>query len=162
MFLKATPLLLLLTLACSSQPARVPVIGAPEDLVPLRGEWTGTYQSRSTGSSGSITFHLTDDPKGAHGDVVFVAPRAVVREAGQRQADSYGGAAVLAIEFVRIDNREISGKIAPYADPAIPNGTLETHFSGRMNGERIEGTFVTYSDRGATPHRGTWRVQRKR
>ena len=70
-------------------------------------------------------------------------------------------ASVLSIEFVRIAGGEISGKIAPYPDPEVPEATLETQFTGRVDGEWIEGTFVTYSDHGVSPRRGTWRVHRK-
>ena len=147
----------------SSKPGPVQVIGVPEDLVPITGEWTGTYDSASTGRSGSITFHLTEDPRGAHGDVLMVPKHEFVRgnEAPRPHRDSLPGPNVLAIEFVRIAAGEISGKIAPYPDPESDGGTLETHFAGHLDGEWIEGTFVTYSDHGVSPRRGTWRVHRK-
>ena len=76
-------------------------------------------------------------------------------------SSSGAGASVLSIEFVRISAGEISGKIAPYDDPEVAGATLETHFTGRPDGDWIEGTFVTYSDHGVSPRRGTWRVHRK-
>lgn len=153
----------LFAISCgSSKPGPVQVIGAPEDLATLTGEWIGTFDSRATGRSGSITFHLTADPKGAHGDVLMVPKRQVDRDPVNRQhVPMASSSSVLSIEFVRIDSGEINGKIAAYPDPDVAGATLETHFTGRAEGEWIEGTFVTYSVRSAAPLRGTWRVHRK-
>jgi hypothetical protein len=151
-------------LSCgSSQPAGVHVIGTPEDLVPITGEWSGTFESAGTGRSGSITFHLTENPEGAHGDVLMVPKQELLFDGDhhQRPRSMTSGSNLLSIEFVRISGNEISGKIEPYPDPETPEATLETHFSGRLAGDWIEGTFVTYSDHGVSPRRGTWRVHRK-
>lgn len=150
----------LLLIACgTSEPGPVQVIGGPDDLATLTGEWIGTYESRATGRSGSITFHLTDDPKGAHGDVLLVPRHEIAHNA--QQHEPFGGAEVLAIEFVRVASGEITGKIAPYRDPDVMDAMLETHFAGHLDGNWIEGTFVSYSDHGVSPMRGTWRVHRK-
>jgi hypothetical protein len=151
----------------SSEPEPVQVIGLPEDLVTLTGEWIGTYDSAATGREGSITFHLTENPLGAHGDVLMVpkqeliynAPPHTVRE--QTPPAMTSSSSVLTIEFVRIAGGDVSGKIAPYADPERSFATLETHFTGHLEGDWIEGTFVTYSNKGVSPRRGTWRVHRK-
>ena len=147
----------------SSEPGPVAVIGAPEDLATLTGEWIGTYDSGTTGRLGNITFHLTENPEGAHGDVLMVPRQTYLydRDARQHGMTSSSGASVLSIAFVRISAGVVSGKIAPYPDPEVPDATLETHFTGRIDGEWIEGTFVTYSDHGVSPRRGTWRVHRK-
>jgi hypothetical protein len=154
-----------LLISCgTSEPGPVEVLGVPEDLVPITGEWTGTYDSFATGRTGSITFHLTENPKGAHGDVLMLPKQEVIRgnEEPRRHPEPFAGPSVLSIEFVRIAAGEISGKIAPYPDPEVSGATLETHFAGHLDGEWIEGTFVTYSDHGVSPRRGTWRVHRKR
>lgn len=153
-----------LLISCgSSEPGPVQVIGVPEDLLPIAGEWTGTYDSLATGRSGSITFHLTENPRGAHGDVLMIPKHEFIRgnEEPRAPREPMAGPSVLAIEFVRVAAGEISGRIAPYPDPEVAGGTLETHFAGHVDGEWIEGTFVTYSDRGVSPRRGTWRVHRK-
>jgi hypothetical protein len=158
--------LAILPLSCaSSAPEPIQVIGAPEDLVPLTGEWIGTYDSNATGRSGSITFHLTESREGAHGDVLMVPKREFIYDR-ERHASPYphgmmSSSSVLSIEFVRVSGSGISGKIAPYPDPETPEATLETHFTGQLDGDWIEGTFVTYSDRDVSPRRGTWRVHRK-
>lgn len=159
----ATLIAFLLTSCGSSQPGPVSVIGAPEELAPLAGEWSGTYAALASGRSGSITFHLTDDPRGAHGDVLMVPKQEFIHgnESPHRPSEPFTGPSVLTIEFVRVAAGEISGRIAPYPDPEAPEATLETHFAGHVNGARIEGTFVTYSDRGLSPRRGTWQVHRK-
>lgn len=164
----AVSLAFLFTSCGSTEPGPVQVIGVPEDLVPLTGEWTGTYDSRATSRSGSITFHLTENPAGAHGDVLMVPKQEFIHDA-DRHPSQYptaphgmaSSASVLSIEFVRITGGKITGKIAPYPDPEVPDATLETHFTGHVDGEWIEGTFVTYSDHGVSPRRGTWRVHRK-
>ena len=160
---KVLVVLLFAAIACStSGPTRVQVIGSAEDLASIAGEWVGTYEDRNAGTSGSITFYLADDPKGARGDVILVPPRDVIYRGVEHQPQtSYSGALVLSIEFVQVASEEISGKIAAYTDPQSPFGTLETHFAGHRDGEWIEGTFVTYSSEGVSPRRGTWRVHRK-
>jgi len=146
----------------SSKPGPVRVIGAAADLAPLTGEWIGTYDSRATGRSGSITFHLTADPNGAHGDILMVPRRLIDYDQPNGQHVPMASASsVLSIDFVRIAPGEISGKLAAYPDPEVAGATLETHFIGRGDGEWIEGTFVTYSARSASSLRGTWRVHRK-
>lgn len=158
---------LFLISCASAEPAPVAVIGAPEDVVLLAGEWSGTYDSAVTGRGGSITFHLTDNPAGAHGDVLMVPKREFVHNEelpelhSQSPQGMLSNSSVLSIEFVRVTGIEISGKMAPYADPEMSGATLETHFTGHIDGDWIEGTFVTYSDRGLSPRRGTWRVHRK-
>jgi hypothetical protein len=158
-----------LCLSCrSAAPGSVPVLGAPQDLAPLTGEWVGTYDSLANNRSGSITFHLTADPSGAHGDVVMVPKRDFTYDRERHpsqppvfQSGMISASSVLSIEFVRVAGNEITGKIAAYPDPALPEATLETHFTGRVDGDWIEGAFVTYSDHGVSPRRGTWRVHRK-
>jgi len=151
----------------STEPGPVQVIGAPEDLLSLAGVWTGMYDSVATVRSGSITFHLTESPSGAHGDVLMVPKEDFIYNVqphevrGQSPHGMLSNSSVLSIEFVRIAGGEISGKMTPYPDPELSGATLETHFTGRVDGEWIEGTFVTYSDRGAPSRRGTWRVHRK-
>jgi hypothetical protein len=156
-------LALLLVSCASSEPAPVDVIGSLEDLVPLTGEWVGTYESAGTGRSGSITFRLTDDPDGTRGDVLMVPKQTIVHDSERQRypRSMASSASVLSIAFVRVNAGEINGKIAPYPDPEVPDGTLETHFTGYLDGDWIEGTFVTYSDRSVSPQRGTWRAHRK-
>jgi len=153
----------LFVISCgSSEPGPVSVIGAPADLAPLTGEWSGSYDSLATGRSGSITFHLTADPNGAHGDVLMVPKRQIdYHPVNRQQVPMASASSVLSIEFVRIASGEISGKLAAYPDPEVAGATLETHFQGRADGAWIEGTFVTYSVRSVAPLRGTWRVHRK-
>lgn len=157
-----------LLISCGSyEPGPIQVIGVPEDLVLLAGEWTGTYDGATTGRGGSITFHLTENPSGAHGDVLMVPKQELVYNMPPHEARDQSphgmlsSSSVLSIEFVRIAGGEVSGKIAPYPDPELPGATLETHFTGHVDGDWIEGTFVTYSDHGVSPRRGTWRAHRK-
>lgn len=157
----------LFTSCGSTAPGPVQVIGLPEELARLTGEWTGTFDNGPAGRSGSITFHLTENPDGAHGDVLMVPKRDILYDPTQHEIREQGGhgmlsnSSILVIDFVRIAGGEISGRIAPYPDPESPGAMLETHFTGRLDGNWIEGAFVTYSDSGVSPRRGTWRVHRK-
>jgi hypothetical protein len=151
--------------ACaSSESPPLQVIGTPEEVSTLAGEWVGSYDGGTSGRSGSITFHLADSLEGAHGDVLMTPRQTFThdREHHQQSMISSSAASVLSIEFVRISGDEVSGCIAPYPDPESPEAMLETRFTGRIEGDWIEGTFVTYSDRGVSPRRGTWRAHRKR
>lgn len=153
-----------LLFACaSSQPDDIQVIGTPGELAVLSGDWLGSYNAPGTGRSGSVTFHLTANAERAYGDVLMVPKRDYVRDRDAHVPRSMvSSTAVLSIEFVRIASGEITGRMAPYADPEQPDAMLETHFTGRVDGDSIEGTFVTYSDHGVSPRRGTWRVHRQR
>lgn len=158
--------LAMLFISCgTSQPAPVTVIGPADDIVQLAGQWTGTYDSPSTGRQGSITFYLTASADGAHGDVLMTPARDIVFDQERHHQAVHqpmiSSSMILAIDFVRVSAREVSGRIAPYPDPEMPAATLETHFTGHIDGDWIEGTFVTYSDQGASPRRGKWRVHRK-
>lgn len=153
--------LFLFAIACStSGPTPVQVIGSDEDVASMTGEWVGTYEDSAAGIAGSITFTLVEGPNGARGDVVLFRPRDVIYDEHRPQM-SASGALVLTIELVHVSGAEVSGKVAAYNDPESPFGTLETHFTGHREGDRIEGTFVTYASDGISPRHGTWRVVRK-
>ena len=94
----------LLISCASSEPGPVRVIGVPEDLIPLAGEWVGTFESGAMSRSGSIIFHLTENPEGAHGDVLMVPKQEfILNEVERRPPHSMiSSMSVLSIEFVRI------------------------------------------------------------
>jgi hypothetical protein len=163
-------LILLATPGCrSTDPAPVAVEGTAEELEMLTGEWSGSYESRATGRTGSIVFHLTADPSGAHGDVLMrwnddsadgVSSQFahIDREQGTHLS-AVPASQILAIQFVRVDQERISGVIEPYRDPESDT-MLETHFSGSVSGNSISGSFITYSDRGTPAASGTWKAAR--
>jgi hypothetical protein len=150
--------------ACTYDPPVVPLDARPADVERLAGRWTGGYDGETSGRSGSIEFILVAGQDHAHGDVVMIPLGAhhayqSWREMGPvREADM---SQELTIRFVAVDNGEITGELAPYRDPDCDCRAL-TRFRGRLRGDLIEGSFVTYTARAARPAHGTWKVGRKR
>ena len=155
--------LLLALAACSSTPAPVPVAGKTGDLQQLAGEWEGEYSSEATGRSGTIVFQLAPGEDHAHGDVLMI-PRGGA-EPFRRTDSSWPEAAhvpsqLLVIRFVSASGGAVTGTLEPYRDPSC-DCTVETTFTGKIEGDAIEGTFSSVSERGVGRTGGRWRVTRK-
>jgi hypothetical protein len=136
----------------------VPVEGPPTDLLRLEGEWVGEYSSRITGREGSLTFDLTAEEERAFGEVWMI-----VRPPNTGPPYEVRGAPMvrpLTIEFVRVEGGFISGMLDPYLDP-LTGCSLITTFRGRMDGDRIYGTFVTENESTGEWSAGEWRAERK-
>jgi hypothetical protein len=152
-----------LAVACAAPtpPPAVPVRGEPADLSALAGEWTGEYSSAGTGRSGAIRMTIEAGTNIAHGDVLMFPARAEERPQAAN-ADPAGAAPqALAIRFVAIADGLVSGTLEPYRDPQC-NCILSTTFTGRVQGDTIEGTFISHGGRAHTIQEGRWRVDRKR
>lgn len=150
---------------CSQAPEPVPVVGAPTDVRGLTGEWGGEYEGETTGRSGSIVFRLTANADTARGDVVMI-PRER-RPPADGAPPSVGlpmpaSPEVLSIAFVRAaEAGNVSGELKPYRDPDC-DCQVQTTFTGRLQGNVIEGTYRTVrADGSGTPTSGTWKVTRK-
>lgn len=159
------PFILLLGISgCSVIHPSVPIYGESVSLLLLDGEWDGFYSSQDTGRSGGIYFDLTAEVDSAVGEVVmfspgrYVPPNPSIRE-GRPQFDATHSQ-VLAISFVRAEGSQISGSLSPYTDPDC-GCTLSTTFVGQLDGDRIEGTFISLSRDHSHTNRGTWEVSRK-
>lgn len=156
--------LLLVGLAgCASTPDWVPLSGSRETLHELEGRWIGTYDSRETGRSGRIVFELSAESDSAFGDVLMrtespFGPREFEDEWETRTLPRQE---VIAIDFVRAEQDQVKGVLHTYRDPRC-GCRLQTVFIGTVEGDRIEGTFTSYSlDRNNEVHgRGVWRVGR--
>lgn len=157
----------LLASACGSvpPPPPVPVQGTPGDLAALAGEWFGEYSNVGTGRNGSINFSLKAGEGIAYGEVVMYAHRAAAPYAAANEQGGVeeGNPSVrpLTIRFVAVEGGTISGTLEPYEDPDECHCILSTTFTGRVKGNVIEGTFLTYGGPGHTPEKGEWRVERK-
>jgi hypothetical protein len=154
-------------LACASKPTPVTVSGDPADRASLAGKWSGEYNSPVTGRSGSIVFNLSSSGDAANGDVVMV-PRGygkpLVRydpAATTTPMQDPGRSQVLTIKLVRISGDSVSGVLDAYRDPQC-DCPVETTFSGRLNGDSIDGTFATRGSQAVAAQTGTWRVRRNR
>ncbi|MFL5488462.1 MAG: hypothetical protein ACJ8AJ_08255 [Gemmatimonadaceae bacterium] len=155
-------------LACASKPTPITVTGDSGDRASLAGKWTGEYNSPATGRSGSIVFNLSPSGEAATGDVVMI-PRgygkALMPYGG---VNTTGGAAamqnttssqVLTIKLVRVSGDTVSGVLDAYRDPQC-DCPVQTTFTGKLNGDTIEGTFATNGSQTNAPQTGTWRVKR--
>jgi hypothetical protein len=152
-------------IGCASKPTPVTVTGDVADRASLAGTWGGEYSSPVTGRSGSIVFKLSNNGEAASGDVVMVPKgygKPLVRYDRSMPTNTQTGAdsQVLTIRLVRISGDSVSGVLDAYRDPQC-DCPVETTFSGRVNGDRIDGTFITRGSATVAPQTGTWRVKRE-
>jgi hypothetical protein len=136
----------LLFTACATTGSSVQVKGTDTELVQLAGEWSGDYQGLESGREGQITFNLSLGRHTASGEVLMYA-----KDSQQPRA--------LPIRFVQVDDGRVSGKIGPYVDPAC-NCEVETEFLGDVEGNVIDGTFVTRIAALSREQTGLWSVTR--
>jgi hypothetical protein len=136
----------LLLAACgASSASSVPVKGKEADIALLAGKWSGEYEGVESGRRGSVSFDLALGYHTAEGQVIM-------------QSGGGGQAVPLQIKFVNIGEGKISGKIAPYTDPGC-NCTVETEFTGTVEGSTMNGSFVT-KGAGQADQTGRWSAQR--
>ena len=145
------PAVLLLSLAAcgAASSSSVPVKGPDADVALLAGKWLGEYEGTDSGRRGSITFDLTLGYHTAEGQVLM--------HAGGAEDPA---AVPLQIKFVAVAGGGVSGKIAPYTDPGC-KCTVETEFTGRVEGQSLTGTFVTRGEALPAPQNGRWSAQRR-
>jgi hypothetical protein len=156
----------LLAAAChAAPPAPVPLSGTRANLDQLAGEWSGSYSNPENGRSGSIVFTLTAGEDHAHGDIVMV-PAGTDRPLRPYVAGSPGSSGqmpssqVLTIEFVRVSGDSVSGTIVSYLDPEC-QCAAHAIFRGRVDGNRIRGTFASFQGQSERASHGTWEVQKR-
>ena len=157
-----TLLALAVTVACApTLPETVPLVGSLNDVSALVGEWSGEYDGGASGRSGSIVFVLRSAADTARGDVMMI-PRASGEVAAadvRRPPLALRSSQVLRIAFVRIASGAVAGTLDPYTDPDC-KCTVQTTFTGTLQGNTIEGTFVTRGSQLPSEQRGRWRVTR--
>lgn len=139
---------------------------SPAEFQALVGEWDGTYTSRDTGRSGSIWFKLIAREDHAHGDVLMT-PRGHMEPyyryppngwlPGERPADV---TQILTIQFVHASAGTVDGRLEPYWDPDCRCQAVTT-FRGRLDGDRLEGTFDTRLGNTGEAN-GRWIARRRR
>jgi hypothetical protein len=141
-FVLSASLLALATLAaCGGAQHPVEVKGGESDIAALAGDWEGSYTGIESGRSGPVSFSLELGRHVAEGDVML-------------------GSAPLKIQFVAVENGELSGKIAPYTDPTC-SCEVQTAFVGQLSGDLISGTFTTSVVGRDIEQHGEWSVVRK-
>jgi hypothetical protein len=147
---RAFPVAALLAMAvgCGAAATQVPVKGKDTEVVRLAGSWEGTYVGADSGRRGTIRFDLTLGRYTAEGQVLMFAQGAPEPQP-------------LQIRFVSVEDNRISGTIAPYVDPQC-DCTVQTEFLGNVEGDTIDGTFVSHLQGLDVTHRGSWAVYRNR
>jgi hypothetical protein len=153
-----------LSLACSGNVPPIPVIGTPQDLTTLTGEWLGTYEiSDGAARRGDIYLKLNAGTDTARGSVVMTVRQ--FRTDLTPLRDGLPAAMVpfseaVSIKFVRVRNGFVTGLLDPYRDPYC-GCTLNTTFTGRLQGDTITGEFrIRHSDSVAR-ETGRWSAVRQ-
>ncbi len=146
--------------ACRYHPEPVPMAGTPADLQRIAGHWEGEYVGRESQRIGIITFDITAEADSAFGSVLLTAndPERPLRHADPsalhlRHATSDQ---LLHITFVAVSGSRIRGELEAYIAPDCAC-VAHTTFTGRLDGDRISGTFVTRRQSGPDQG-GSWRL----
>jgi hypothetical protein len=158
--------------ACATKPTPITVAGEASDRASLAGKWSGEYQSGSTGRSGSIVFNLSPKGDAASGDVVMI-PRGYGKALEAYTQGTNTGAPttttiqntnnsqILTIKLVKVQADSVSGVLDAYRDPECDCAVVTT-FTGKLNGDTLEGSYATRGTQSNAPQTGTWRVTRSR
>ncbi|HVE77222.1 MAG TPA: hypothetical protein VNA89_00035 [Gemmatimonadaceae bacterium] len=157
--------------ACAVRPAPVPVTGAASDIAALAGAWSGEYRSDATRRTGSIEFTLAAGADTAFGDVLMIPSGSRqpyeraddgAAPAGARGATTAARPAqLLRVSVVRAQGGRVLGRLEPYLDPDCGCSTWTT-FDGRLDGNRIVGTFAMRRREDGPPvATGEWSVSRR-
>ena len=149
----------LLVAGCARNPALIPVQG---DAGRLEGQWYGDYAGLLTGRSGTIEFILSAGADTAQGDVLMI-PGGAVPGYGSSVPDPGiipPAPRFLRIKLVRVFGHQVAGQLDPYEDPEC-SCLVTTIFSGRLEGNVIEGKFFTYHEGSELASEGRWRVTRR-
>lgn len=151
--------------SCATERASVPLVATPEERSSLVGEWHGRYAGPQ-GRAGSIVLFVKAGEDHAHGDVLMVpegrSQRYGPSAGGSRDASpARRGLELLTIRFVEAGEGRITGMLDPYWDPDC-QCEVWTSFDGRLEGDRIAGTFSSISGRrGVGRSSGAWEVRRR-
>lgn len=154
------PAVLLLVLSgCKTVQPPIPVYGSSEDITQLLGEWYGEYTSPEANRHGVIYFQLDVNADSAVGQVIM--------KQGQWDDEYYEDitaphnqpSEMLTIRFVQVGLDRVMGRLDDYRDP-VCGCQLHTLFEGHVEGDRIEGVFVTHGDEFHSTTSGQWWVDR--
>ena len=143
---------------CASRPPEIELSANDFDLNPLVGEWRGDYSNPAAGRSGTIAFTLRAGEASASGNVIMIPGKPDSVAAAAAMARS-----VLKINFIRKEDRKLTGTLDPYRDPTCGCQVITTFEGSFADSHTIEGTFTTVpSQAGLTATGGRWKVIRVR
>jgi len=150
--------------ACHYNPSPVPLEGPSNDIARLAGTWDGDYASAESGRSGSITFTILAGRDTAFGDVVMIpehGPAFAAADAVTQEHRAHAQSAeLLRVTLIRVQGGTIRGELEPYIAPDC-QCTVTTVFRGSVNGDRIDGQYITRGPNGLLQE-GRWRMERRR
>jgi len=153
-------------LACATNPPPVPLTADAAGRSLFAGNWSGSYYTVDGGQAGSIelSFHAHDTTGvECRGDIVMAPWN---RNGNVLPYDAGGISApeeivrVLVIQSLEVKGPDMVGIIAPYPDPETGE-MLSTMFEGKIVGDRITGTLVTYHAKSGERDTGSWEATRK-
>ncbi len=162
-FLWTAPIVLMVLLfvisGCKTVETPVPVYGTSEDVSQLLGEWFGEYSSQEANRHGVIYFKLDVNADSAVGQVIM--------KQGAWDDDYYEDltaphnqpSEMLTIRFVQVGIDRVMGRLDEYKDP-VCGCPLHTIFEGHVEGDRIEGVYVTHGDEFHLTTSGQWWADR--
>jgi hypothetical protein len=142
-FVLAMTLMTALTGACGASATSITMKGKDPDIALLAGDWTGEYRGLDSGRTGPIHFALEVGRHTADGEVSLDE-----------------GKTALKVSFVQVQRGSVSGKMAPYTDPQC-SCEVQTEFLGTVEGNTIEGTYVTSIPGTGRTQKGAWTVTRQ-
>lgn len=151
---------------CALRAPKTEVTADDSDLSPLVGQWSGEYNSKSTGRAGDISFVLRAGEVSADGRIEMVArePENVIVPTDRPVVNgrvTTPARRLLTIHFVRKEGRRVIGLVDPYIDPDCACRVTTTFEGAFSDGHTIEGTYSTSSSELAhIPTGGQWKVTR--
>lgn len=151
---------------CALRAPKTEVTADDFDLTPLVGQWSGEYNSKSTGRAGDISFVLRAGEVSADGRIEMVArePENVIVPTDRPMVNGRVTTPVrrlLTIHFVRKEGSRVIGLVDPYIDPDCACRVTTTFEGAFTDGHTIEGTYNTISSELAhIPTGGQWKVTR--
>lgn len=144
---------------CRSIAEPFPVHGGTDEVALLKGEWRGEYSSMDTGRSGDISFILSAQGDSAVGSVIMN----LWNWDDQKQNKNISGFGqpdeVLSIRFASIGMGRVVGRLGEYKDP-VCGCSLDTIFEGHLEGDRIEGIYMSHGEAFHLDATGRWWVER--
>lgn len=144
---------------CGYNPPPVPVSGDPATIGFLAGDWAGSYQGAESGRTGSIFFRLAARADTAYGDVLIDRFHPMHAADELEEPRGIHAPPVLTIQFVRAEGEVVYGTLDEYDDPDC-RCRVQTSFTGRIDGDRLEGQFTTTHLATGERHGGSWSVRR--
>ena len=154
------------TAGCSWRRTPVPVFSETGSTALLVGDWSGEYNSKESGRSGSITFSMESEKDTAYCDVVMVPKVHNVRIMTQERPDvpavkPEALVEPLRVRFIRLGDGRLSGTLDPYTDPEC-GCRVTTTFEGRFtDAKTIKGSYITRGSGLPRAYSGEWKVVRQ-